>query len=53
MVKATGAGVIAVLLPGQSFTITNNVGMNIYDLNKLYLDSDTASDGCIGSIDTI
>ncbi len=53
MVKATGAGVIAVLLPGQSFTITNNVGMNIYDLSKLYLDADTASDGVMGAIDTI
>lgn len=53
MVKATGAGVIAVIYPGQSFAITNNVGMNIYDLSKLYLDSDTASDGIIGSLDTI
>lgn len=53
MVKATGAGVIVVLFPGQSFSITNNVGMNIYDLNNLWMDADTASDGCIGSIDTI
>lgn len=53
MVKATGAGVIAVIYPGQSFSITNNVGMNIYDLSKLYIDADTAADGCIGAIDTI
>lgn len=53
MVRATLAGVIAVIPPGGSYSITNNVSMNIYDANKLYVDSDTASDALYGSIDTV
>lgn len=53
MVRATLAGVIAVLSPGQSFPITNNVSMNIYQFEKYYLDADTAGDGVYGSIDTV
>ena len=53
MVRATLAGVIAVIPPGTAFSITNNVSMNIYDLSKLYVDADTANDGVYGSIDTV
>lgn len=53
MVKATLAGVIAVIQPGQSFTLTQNVANNVYDANLLYLDSDTASDGAFGALFTV
>ncbi len=53
MVRATLAGVIAVIAPGGSYSITTNVNLNAYDANKLYLDADTANDGAYGSIDTV
>lgn len=53
MVRATLVGVIAVLAPGQSFPITNNVSMNIYEFEKYFVDADNAGDGVYGSIDTV
>lgn len=53
MVRATLVGVIAVLSPGQSFPVTNNVSMNIYPFDQYYVDADTAGDGVYGSIDTV
>ena len=53
MVRATLAGVIAVLAKNTGVSITNNVSMNIYDLSKLYVDADNGSDGIYGSIDTV
>lgn len=53
MVRATLAGVIAVLSPGQSIPMTVNVALNAFDANKLYLDADNAADGCYGSLFTV
>ena len=51
--RTTLAGVIAVIAPGGGYSITNNVGMNIYDASKYYVDADNAGDGLYGSIDTV
>lgn len=53
MVRATLAGVICVLSPGQGFQITNNVGMNTYQLDQWYVDADNAGDGVYGSFDVV
>lgn len=53
MVRATLAGVIAVIMPGQSFPLTQNVAQNVFDANKLYIDADTASDGIFGALFTL
>lgn len=53
MNKTTLLGVIAVLSPGGSYSITNNVSMNIYDASTFYVDADTAGDGIYGSVDTV
>lgn len=53
MVRATLAGVIAVLSPGQSIPLTINVALNAFDANKLYVDADTANDGIYGSLFTV
>ncbi len=53
MVRATLAGVIAVLVPGSSFPITNNVGQNTYPFEKYYVDADNAGDGVYGSFDEV
>lgn len=53
MVRATLAGVIAVIPAGQSFPLTNNVGLNIYQFQNLFMDADTAGDGCYGSFDQV
>lgn len=53
MVRATLVGVYAVISPGQGFQMTNNVALNIFDANQLYLDADTAGDAGYGSIVTV
>lgn len=53
MVKATLAGVVAVIAPGGSWGITNNVGMNVYEFQNWYVDADTANDAATGSIDQV
>lgn len=53
MVRATLAGVVAVIAPGGGFSVTNNVSMNIYDLSQWYVDADNANDGVYGSADTV
>jgi hypothetical protein len=51
MNKTTLFGVIASLSPGGSWTITNNVGSNVYAVQDLFVDADTANDGVYGNID--
>jgi hypothetical protein len=51
MVRATLAGVIKVLVPGEYWTITTNVATNKYYLDKLYVDADHANDGVYGNAD--
>ena len=53
MVKATLAGVIAVLTPGQSIPVTVQDTVNPMDANKFYVDADNANDGFYGSILTL
>ena len=53
MVRATLAGVIFVLSPGQSVSVTTNVNMNIYQFDQWYIDADNAGDSCYGSFDVI
>ena len=53
MVRSTLAGVLVVLSPGGSITITNNVGLNIYQFDKWYIDADNAGDGVYGFFDTV
>lgn len=53
MSRTTLFGVIAVLTPGGSWSWTNNVGLNIYQLEKWYVDADNAGDGIYGSFDTV
>lgn len=53
MVKATLAGVIAVLYPGQSIPITVQDTVNPLDANTFYVDCDTAGDGFFGSLYTL
>lgn len=53
MNKSTLAGVIGVIQPGQSFTLTQNMAQNVFDANKLYLDADNAGDGAYGAIFTV
>lgn len=53
MVRATLVGVIGIIPSGQSFQITCNVALNVFDLSQLYLDADNANDACFGSFVTI
>ena len=50
MVRATLAGVYAVLSPGSSIPFTVNVALNAFDANQFWVDADTAGDGLYGSI---
>jgi hypothetical protein len=51
MVRATLAGVLFTVQPGQAWPVTNNVGMNTYQFQNLFMDSDNAGDGCFGNFD--
>ena len=53
MVRATLAGVYAVISATGSFSWTVNVAVNAFDANTFWLDSDTAGDGLYGSLFTI
>lgn len=53
MVRATLAGVIAILYPGQSIPISVNVALNAFDANQLWVDADVSGDGIFGSLFTI
>ncbi len=53
MVKATLAGVIAVLSPGQSIPVTVQDSVNPLNANDFYVDADTANDGFYGSLLTL
>ena len=53
MVRATLAGVIAVLSPGQSIPVTVGDSVNPLDANTLYIDADNAADGIYGSLMTL
>lgn len=53
MVRATLAGVIAVLVPGAGVSVTNNVSLNTYAFQFWYIDADTAGDGVYGTIETV
>lgn len=53
MVRATLAGVIAVLAPGAAVSLTNNVSLNTYAFELWYMDADTAGDGVYGTIETV
>lgn len=53
MSRTTLLGVVAVISPGGSYTISNNVSMNLYDASKWYVDADTAGDGIYGSVDVV
>lgn len=52
MVRATLAGVIAVIQAGQSYPLSQNVANNVFDANKLYIDADNAGDGVYGALFT-
>lgn len=51
--RTTLAGVVAVLTPGSSIPVTNNVSLNIYQFEKWYMDADNAGDGVYGSFDVV
>lgn len=51
MNRATLANVIAVLRAGQGWSVTNNVGINTYSLEMMFIDADNAADGVLGSVD--
>jgi hypothetical protein len=53
MNRSTLSGVIGIIAPTGSFSITTNVNLNAYDANALYIDADNAGDGVYGSLDTI
>ncbi len=53
MVKATLAGVIAIIYPGQTIPITVGDSVNPLDANTLWIDADTAGDGFFGSLYTL
>ena len=53
MNKTTLLGVVAIISPGGSYTISNNVSMDIYDASKWFVDADTAGDSIYGSIDVV
>lgn len=52
MNKSTLVGVIAIIGVGGAWSWTHNVGLNVYEIDKWYLDADTAGDGVYGSINT-
>lgn len=51
MNKTTLAGVIATIPPGGFWSITNNVGENVYLTQALWIDADHAGDGVYGNVD--
>lgn len=53
MVRATLAGVIALIYPGQTLPVTVGDSVNPLDANTLYVDADTGSDGFFGSLYTL
>ena len=53
MSRTTLLGVVAIILPGGSYSITNNVSMNIYDASQWYVDADNAGDSIYGSFDMV
>lgn len=54
MVRATLAGVIYVMAKTSSgYSFTNNVGLNTYQAQNLYIDADTAGDGISGVLETV
>ncbi len=53
MSKATMQGVLAALLPGGSWQINNEVAVNTYRADMLYVDADVAGDGVYGGLDQV
>ncbi|MEP6715561.1 MAG: hypothetical protein ABJC09_08290 [Terriglobia bacterium] len=51
MNRATLANVIAVLRSGQDWSVTNNVGINTYSADTMFIDADNPGEGVFGSID--
>ncbi len=52
MNKATLQGVIAVLVGSLgAWSIVNNVGLNVYQAHKWWVDADNAGEGLGGSVD--
>jgi len=50
MVRATLAGVYAVIPATGSFSWTINVALNAFDVNTFWMDADNSGDGCFGSL---
>jgi hypothetical protein len=53
MVKATLVNVIRVIEPGESWPLSNPVGMNTYHLGELEIDVDNTGDYGMGSCDVV
>lgn len=51
MNKTTLAGVVATIPPGGFWSITNNVGANVYLTQSIWVDADSANDGVYGNVD--
>jgi hypothetical protein len=49
MVRATSAGVRKILQPGESWSSTHNVGLNVYHVQDFYVDADNNGDVAIVS----
>lgn len=47
MNRSSLAGVIAMIQPGGSWIFTENAGMNVFDVSRLYLDADTDSNAAL------
>jgi hypothetical protein len=47
MNKATSAGVMKILQPGESWSITHNVGLNVFHVQDFYVDADNNGDSVI------
>ncbi len=46
-------GVIKILEPGQSWSLTHNVGLNKYHAADYFIDADNAGDGVYGNADVV
>jgi hypothetical protein len=51
MVRATFFGVVATITKGGFYSYTNNVSADVLQVEKLYIDADTANDGVFGNAD--
>lgn len=49
MVRATGVGVLHVLLPGEFWSITDPSAANVFDVTKFHIDADTNGDAIYAS----